>query len=153
MQPSEQRDPAFWRGVLNDAAVAPTLFGRPVEAVIEVVQNPAVVPLATENGGLIFIGRCGFGRVFELHTAYRPAGWGREVHSAAKAAFARIFESAELVFTHEQLGQWRTRPPRSFGFEALGSPFENEFGRFQLWMLTRARWAASPAQARMQEAH
>lgn len=154
MQVCEQRDPGFWAPILSDPDVAPSLFGQPVEAVVALLQNPAVLPLATRNGGLLFISRCGFGRVHELHTAYTRAGWGREVHAAAKEAFRRIFGGGALiVFTYEYVDNWRTRPPKSFGFRAEGEPFTNEHGQFQLWLLSRAAWEQSPAAQRYREVH
>ena len=154
MEPCEQRDLQFWRGLLCDPDVAPALFGQGPSLILDLLENPAVLPLATRNGALLFVSRCGFGKVFELHSFYRRAGWGREVLLAAKACFRRLFdEGACLVFTHEIVGQWRTRPPKSFGFRPMGEPFENEFGVFRMWALTADAWAASPACARGREVH
>ena len=149
----EQRDPEFWRDVAADPAVSPSMFGIDPEALDAVISHPNVLPLASENGGMLFTSRCGFAKVWELHTLYKPQGWGREVLFAAKQAFARLFgEGAEIVFTHEQTSNWRTRPPKSFGFRPQGEPFESMFGMARLWILTKAAWADSPAQKRM-EAH
>jgi hypothetical protein len=153
MEPCEQRDEAFWRGIFTDPDVAPALFGRSPDAVLEMISHPGVLPLATKNGGLLFISRDAFGKVFELHSAYKRAGWGREVLFAAKAAFTRLFESGALVvFTQECVGNWRTRPPLSFGFRPCGEPFENDIGAFRLWMLTQEAWAASHG-SRKREIH
>lgn len=147
----EQRDPSFWRDVAADPAVAPSLFGIEPEALDAVIEHPCVLPLASENGGMLFTSRCGFAKVWELHTLYKPQGWGREVLNAAKQAFRRMFgDGAEMVFTHEQVGNWRSRPPRSFGFKPQGAPFESALGTFRLWVLTRDAWGASPACQRME---
>lgn len=154
MEPLEQRDPVFWGRIFRDPDVVPTLFGQAPESVIALLQNPSVMPLATEHGGFMFISRCGFGRVWELHTAYTREGWGREVHRAGKAALRRMFaDGAQIIFTHEQIESWRTRPPKSFGFRPEGEPFAHEFGVFRLWLLTREAWEASPACARLTGMH
>jgi len=155
MDLEERRDPVFWRSIASDPACRDAFCGLPIEETIEaVIANPAVVPLASENGGFLFSQTGGFGRVFELHTLYREAGWGREVHDAAIAAFERIFSGpADMVTTFSAIGQWRTSPPRSFGFKQASRDFDNEFGSFRFWYLAREDWLKSPARLRSMGAH
>jgi len=136
------RDPAFWRWVLADPEVSKGLLGADPEQVIQLLAQPHVKPLASENGGYVFIQMDQRGRAFELHSLFRPEGWGRETLLSGKQAARQMFSSgAKLLMTHEVEGQWRTRPPRSFGFAPAGEP---EDGR-RTWVLTQLAWNASPA--------
>jgi hypothetical protein len=150
MQVHEERDPAFWRAVAAHPAVGPMILqGQSLDVIDAIVAHPDVLPLASNNGGLMFTARDQFGKVKELHTLYRPEGWGREVAVAAKHAFERVFSGgADLVFTQENLASWRTRPPKSFGFKPLGEAFVSELGTFRTWGLLAADWLASPARVR-----
>lgn len=149
MEIYEQRDPAFWRAVVSHPAVEGALLGHNPDFLDGLIANPAVLPLASKHGGLVFVGRDAFGKVYELHSMFTPEGWGREVSACAKQAFERIFDAgADLVFTHEQVGQWRTRPPKSFGFVTMGEPFEHELGCFRLWGLSALNWQKSVARER-----
>lgn len=141
----EQRDRAFWAGVFAAPEVAPALLGASPEEALALIDLPSVLPLASRNGGFLFI-QSQFGAVYELHSAFRKEAWGREVYGAARAAFRRIFaEGAQLVHTLEQVGKGRTRAPKSFGFVRCGEPFDNDHGAFQLWILTREAWLQSRA--------
>ena len=145
------RDPAFWEAVIAHPDVGPNVtFGQEID-VAGLVQHPGVVPLASEHGGFVFVQLDALGRVWELHTAYRPEGWGREVLFAAKSAFTRMFaDGADLITTHEVEGNWRSRPPKTFRFEPAGE-FRQALGKhLRTWMLTRAAWEASPARQRME---
>lgn len=150
MEICEQRDPAFWRAVAEHPEVSPSvLFGHDAEVMDAIVANPGVLPLASENGGFLFTSRDNFGRVFELHTMFRPNGWGREVALALKQALERVFNGgADLVFTHSNEDAWRTKPPLSFGFKRLGEPFDTEWGRFCTWGVFANQWSQSPARTR-----
>jgi len=145
---AENRDAGFWLAVAEAPECAGALFGAPADMIAQVVADPGALPLATENGGLVFLRRDGMGRVFELHTLYRREGWGAEVHAAAREAFDRVFETADLVVTHECVDNWRSRPPRSFGFRPAGPVFANHIGEFRTWILTRGAWLESPARTR-----
>lgn len=145
---SETRDPEFWIWVASSPEAARALHGFPPERIMDVVLSPQTVPLASTHGGFLFLRQDSFSRVLELHTMFRPEGWGKEVHSAAKEAFEIVFADAEMIITHEDLADWRSRPPRSFGFEPSGPPFLHSFGEFRLWALTVDRWRASPARKR-----
>lgn len=150
MQVHEERDPAFWRAVAAHPEVGPMiLMGHSLDTLDAIVSHPDVTPLASKNGGLIFTARDQFGKVLELHTLYRPEGWGKEVAAAAKHAFERVFSGgADLVFTQENLAHWRSRPPKSFGFKPMGEAFESVLGKFRSWALSASDWKSSPARMR-----
>lgn len=147
----EQRDPGFWQTVAEHPGVAPHVFlGHGPVSLAALVTHDSVLPLASEHGGFLFCRLDGPGRLWELHTMYTPEGWGREVLQAAKAAFSRVFEQAQVVTTYEVEGWWRSRPPKSFGFQRAGD-FQAvpEIGAaLSTWILTRTAWETSPAHRR-----
>lgn len=143
----EERDPAFWRWVAEHPAVREHVGDFNVAAV---VTSAAVTPLASAHGGYLFHRLTPTGLAVDLHAMFRPEGWGRETTGALKAALVRVFaDGAELVTVQEVAGWWRSRPPRSFGFEPTGPARETPSGPFRLWTLSRARWEQSPAFKRM----
>lgn len=148
----EDRDVAFWTDVANHPAVKPHI-GLGHEFSMEAVAEPQVTPLRTENGGFLFVRLDSLGRVQELHTMYRPEGWGREVLLGLKAAVTEMFaRGAQLIVTYDVEGHWRSRPPKTFRFEPCAD-FASAPGfgvRFRSWVLTRAAWENSPAQRRSQ---
>lgn len=148
----EERDPTFWRAIYDHPQVHPHVsLGQDID-LPALVAHPSVTPLAAEHGGFLFVRLDGLGRVYELHTMFSPDGWGREVLLALKAACERIFDSgAQLITTYEVEGNWRSKPPKTFRFEACGEfasaePYQH---RFRTWALSRANWVASPARQRM----
>lgn len=146
----EDRDPTFWQAVAEHPDVAPHVFlGSGPLALDEIIGHPSVVPLRAEHGGFLFCQLDGFGRVYELHTLFTPEGWGREVLFAAKAAFAEMFaRGAQVICTYEVEGWWRSRPPRSFGFQRAGDFGEVAASRLSTWILTQSAWESSPARRR-----
>lgn len=145
----EERDPAFWERVASHPACAAALMGiEPRHFAAEAVAE-LHIPLASENGGFIFVPRDAFGRVAELHTVFTPEGWGREAALAGKQALQIVFELFDLVITYERVGDWRTRPPRSFGFKPCGDAFEMSEATWRTWQLSRDSWRGSPAHARV----
>lgn len=144
----EERDPGFWINVAHHPVVSGRL-GRVVPApeMAAMIASPNILPLAAEHGGFIFTTLDHpVGRVWELHTLFTPEGWGREVHGAGKEALVRLFSgSAHVLVTNEMESNDRSRPPRSFGFIALGGFEPGPWGRARTWMLTRETWLASPA--------
>lgn len=153
MGPDLNRDPAFWDAIAQHPEVAPFVFmGIDQVSLAPLVENPRNSPYASENGGVIFssLDPCGF--VVEMHTLYRPEGWGREVAINGKAFVADIMDrQASMIVTNEQEGAWRTRPPKSHGWQVAG-PFKDVglSRRLRLWFLTREAWLASPVGRKMQ---
>lgn len=141
----EERDPAFWLEIASHPALAGALMGLDPVQVAEVCQRPNILPLASENGGFFFGRMDGLGAVLELHTLYRPKGWGREVATAGKAALALVFSQAQAVMTFELRDNRRSQPPRSFGFEQAADWESSAIGEARVWVLTRRAWEASPA--------
>jgi len=140
----------FWDEIAAHPEVKPHVgLGYDV-SMADVVRHPRTVPLRSANGGFIFVQLDGLGRVYELHTLYRPEGWGREVLAAAKEAFATMFgRDAQLVTTFEVEGWWRSRPPKSFGFQPAGEFAPTLLGSLKTWILTAEAWERSPARRRM----
>lgn len=144
---TESRDVAFWREIVGHPDVAHVTFGLPFD-IAGLVEHESVTPLASENGGFLFCRLDGLGRVFELHTMFRPEGRGREVSSAAKEAFAEMFARGARVITTYEVRGWAA-PPLSFGWKAAGDFSPTPLGDVRTWVLTLEGWEASPARRRM----
>lgn len=140
------RDVEFWEDVANHPAVSPHVFmGLDPVSLAPLILMDRCVPLASENGGLIFAPLDPHGMIYELHTLYRPEGWGREVAGFAKHCFDQMFLAASLIVTHEQEGSKHTRPPLSYGWKSCGEYCYTELPkRLRLWSLTREDFYASP---------
>jgi len=141
------RDPQFWIDVAEHPAVAPhVLFGHSGLLIADVIRHPSVTAFSSEHGGYLFVKLDGLGRVYELHSLFTPEGWGREALATAKRAFAEIMKTAALVVTYEVEGNWRSRPPKSFGFAPAGGSSDSpELGLpIRTWVLTQEAWIASP---------
>lgn len=138
-----ERDPEFWRSLLMDPANAAALRGiDPGVGIDLVIGNPTVLPIASENGGYIFVQMDPYQRVWDLHAVYSPQGRGREAHDALKRALDLVSADLVLVFETEEPG---SRPPASFGFRAASDGADG----VRTWVLTREAWEASKARARM----
>lgn len=142
----EDRDPAFWVGVVSHPAVSHTLSGLAPESIAGLLAEPNI-PLRSDHGGFIFVKADSFGRAFELHTLFTPEGWGREVYHAAREAFDLMFSRCDLIITHETEHR-QSRPPLTFRFARLGEFSETFLGPVRLWALTRDAWMSSPARRR-----
>jgi hypothetical protein len=145
----EQRDAAFWREIASDPAVAGAVMGLTPDQIAEIAARPAILPLASANGGFFFGTMDGLGLIAELHSLYRPAGRGREAAEAGRKALERVFATFQVVVTYEVQGNERSRPPRSFGFVMAGDWRETAVGVLRAWVLTRAAWEGSPVKRRM----
>lgn len=141
-----RRDVAWWDAVATHPEVAPHVFmGLGPVSVAPLVAPESSFPMASINGGLIFSALDNLGFVYELHTLYKPEGWGREVHAHAKECFRDMMARASVIVTHEQEGVAQTRPPLSFGWRQAGD--FREVGlprRLRMWSLTKEAWMTSP---------
>lgn len=109
------------------------------------VRRDDVLPLASEHGGSIFRNVDGVGIVWELHTLFLPDGWGREVVWFARQALEHLFsKGAQVIFTFEEGGLWRSAPPRSHGWKGAADYAPTVFGDLKSWVLTRNAWENSP---------
>lgn len=127
-------------------------MGRDPGLIDTLLANPNVTPLASKNGGFLFLKIDSEGRTFELHTLFTPDGWGREVAVAAREAFRRIFAAgAQVIVTMEVSGWWRSAPPRSHGWVPAGdfAPMAATGDDARSWVLTKTAWLDSPVFKRM----
>lgn len=145
------RDVTFWDRIASHPDVAPHIFmGRDPETLSPLVTNPLAKPYASDNGGVIFSPVDHLGFVVEMHTLFTPEGWGREVAISGKRFVADVFRTVSLILTHEQEFHWRSRPPRSHGWQACGDFVDAGMAcRLKLWALTREAWSASPVGRKM----
>jgi hypothetical protein len=144
----EDRNPAFWRWVADHPDVqASGVMGGP--GLIEsLVVREDITPLRGEHGGYLFVR---LDHAHELHALFRPEGWGWETNQLLKQALDLIFDRGALcVIVSEVGGNWRSRPPRSFGFRPTGEFSVTQGFALRPWTLTRAAWERSPARRRME---
>lgn len=146
------RDVAFWDAVASHPDVAPHVFmGQGVQSLAPLIENPANRPYASANGGVLFTAHDPLGFTVEMHTLYRPEGWGREVALNGRQFIQDVFASVSLILTHEQEGHWRSRPPKTHGWQVCGDFQACGFSkRLRLWALTKEAWLASPTGRKMQ---
>ena len=148
-----ERDPEFWIDIASHPAINGALMGMTPDQVAMAAQRPEITPLASGNGGYFFGAMDTLGLTVELHSLFRPAGWGREASATAKAAFCLIFRTAQIIITHQVADNVLSQPPRSFGFTAAGEFQTTAIGALRPWVLTRAAWEMSPAFRRMTLCH
>ena len=77
-----------------------------------------MVKFAGAHGGYMLVGGDTIGRVYDLHAAFTPEGWGREANAVLKRAL-RELEGWDIITATEVEGNWRSRPPRSAGSQHL----------------------------------
>lgn len=140
------RDAKWWDSIATHPEVSPHVFmGFEPVSLSGLVEAENNLPLRSENGGVILVGLDAFGLVREMHTMYSPEGWGREVASNGKLFMQEAFKTTQVLFTHEQEGNWKSRPPRSHGWKQASDYREvNLPKRLKLWMLTRDDFYSSP---------
>lgn len=137
----------FWRAVAEHPAVAPHMgleAGDSPDWWTPLLAHPSVRVIEGEHGGYFLAQMDPLGRVYELHAAITPEGWGKAASDLLKGALSDL-AGWDVVLACEVEGNWRSRPPKSFGFRPTG-PFQ---GQFRTWVLTRDAWERSPARRRM----
>jgi hypothetical protein len=144
---TENKDPEFWREIACHPEVAPYLdMGR--ADIGSIALLPGVIPMATEHGGFLVCPLDASKCVWELHALYTPDGWGREVHRAGFEMMLFLFgRGAHVVIVTEIEHNWRSKPPRSFGYTPCGEfVFSPVLGRrVRTWSLSSLDWLSSPA--------
>lgn len=129
--------------VASHPQVRHVLSGMDASGLDAVIHAPNIA-MAFEHGGFIFVPADSFKRVYELHTLFKPEGWGKPVFYAARQAFDRMFEVCDLIVTHETRHP-QSKPPKTFRFEPVGDFAWTAMGEARLWMLSREAWMNSPA--------
>jgi hypothetical protein len=142
-----ERSPDFWRELVDHPAVSHVKMGQAF-AIEDIIGLDSVTPLATDHGGFLFIRLDGLSRVFELHTMFRPEGRGRDLTTAAKDAFSRMFNNGAMIITTYEVEGWAA-PPLSFGWRSVGGFEPTDYGSMRTWVLTLEAWKGSPAFRRM----
>lgn len=140
------RDVSFWDSIASHADVAPAVFMNcPIQSLALLISNEKNEPFSSQNGGVLFVKTDHLGAIYEMHTMFRPEGWGREVAVTGAKALHHIFTKALLVFTYEQEGHWQSRPPKSHRWKSSGEFIDQGLSkRLKLWYLTRDDWLSSP---------
>lgn len=139
------RDPAFWRPIIEHPEVRPHVsLGSDADWLTPLLESSDCIPFASESGGYFIVAKCPLGRSWDLHAAYLPSGWGQETSDTLKTLLRKL-RGWDLITVTEVAGNWRSRPPRSFGFR----PAADMRDGFRTHVLTRAAWEQSPAFRRM----
>lgn len=141
----EERDPRFWQAVIDHPAVEHVKGGHDLVAA-DLVGRKDVRPIASENGGYIFVRLDVLARIYEIHAAYKPQGWGAEAHAALKLAIEAV--DADVIVATETSDP-HSRPPLSFGFRCAADFRPSPIGDVRSWVLTRDAWLSSDARRRM----
>ena len=124
-------------------------MGLAPHVVAQVCRSPLALPLASEHGGYIFLRLDSAGYACELHSLFKPEGWGREALLAGVEALGAVWLLGfQLITTLESAGNRRSRPPLSFGFRLAADFRSSPAGSARLWALSRADWDSSPARRR-----
>lgn len=120
-------------------------MGAPIEAVDQLVASERVLPLAARHGGIFMVQLDGVGFVREMHTMFRPEGWGREAALAMREATQAVFDGGARLIT-TQKAEGGEGPPHAHGWQVVGEFAEVGLPhRLKLWILTKDAWETSPA--------
>jgi hypothetical protein len=94
------------------------------------------------GGGFVFVDKPDG---VEIHVAFLPDFWGRSLAMSFRDVFQKVMAGGRNIIAHEWADNWRSMPPRSYGFVEDGV-FENtEFGvACKRWVLTPETWYRSP---------
>lgn len=140
------RNVEFWDSVAFHPKVAPFVFmDCEKQSLAPLIENESNDPFSSENGGVLFVKTDHLGSIYEMHTLFTSEGWGREVAVTGAKALHHIFSKALLVFTYEQEGYWKSRPPKSHRWKSSGEFVDQGLSkRLKLWYLTRDDWLSSP---------
>ena len=143
-----ERDPAFWTAIAAAPECAGALMGMAPETIGALAANPAVFPLASAHGGVLFARLDAFGFAFEVHTLFTREGWGARRSTPASAPWGSCCATARpLILTYEVDGAPRSKPPRRMGFVPAADWRGTPVGRLRPWVLTKEAWEAAPARA------
>lgn len=138
------RDPSFWRPICEHPEVKPHVsLGSEHDWLTPLLENPRVLPFIGERGGYFLVDMA-HGRIWDLHAAFLPSGWGKDASATLKRLLGAL-RGWDAVTSLEVEGNWRSRPPRSFGFRPA-APMRDGY---RTHVLTRTAWEASPAFRRM----
>lgn len=137
-------DAEFWTPVLSDPDVERlSMCGMgSIEDFLWWLSLPNVRQERYDKGGLVFVDKGDFD---EVHVAFLPSAWGREVAMCFRDCFSRVMRAGKPVVAGEQEGEWRTKPPITHGWKVL-EEFEDSVlpRRVRRWILTLDAWNNSP---------
>lgn len=134
----------FWGPVVTHPDVEPMVLAglATLDEFLDWLEDPRVHEERYEGGGLVFVDK---EEGQEVHVAFHPNYWGRNVALAFRDCFSRKMKEVDVVFAGEQEGYWRSRPPISHGWQVLEDFMPSVLPRrTRRWMLTRDAWNNSP---------
>ncbi len=134
----------FWHDIITHQEVEPFVLRglASVDEFYDWLESPGVTEIRYDGGGFVFVEKEGYE---EIHVAFLPEYWGRPLALAFRDCFMRKMQQAETIVAHEWEDNWRSRPPRSYGFVPDGVFIDSNIGaRCKRWVLTRDAWMRSP---------
>ena len=119
-----------------------TLCGlAPVDELLDFLKQPHVEVEEYEKGVIAYVQKEGFK---EVHVAFEPSCWGREVAFILKESFGKQMQNGTILSAGEQEGYYRSRPPLSHGWKVNGEFESSEHPRrIRQWILTPDAWYRS----------
>lgn len=134
----------FWTPVVSHPEVEPwVLHGlATVDEFLTALEEPRFLAEPCEDGGMIYTQKDGYQ---ELHIMFLPSQWGRRVSWFLKESIAEKMRQGVVLIAREQEGYWKSRPPKSYGWEVAGDFEETTHPRrLRKWILTSEAWYRSP---------
>lgn len=138
-------DREFWTPILQDADVSRFCLRNmaTVDDFLEWITLDNVHPLRKTNGGFVFVDIAPNAQ--EVHVSFLPEERGKPIAAAFRETFLQKMQEKELIVAHEWEDNWRSKPPRSYGFVPDGVFNKSIVGvRCKRWVLTRDAWERSP---------
>jgi len=134
---------AYWTPILTHPDIEPRVLAGlgSVDDFVWWLDRPETHEERAPGGGFVFVDK---GQDQEVHVAFLPEHWGRSVADSFRRVFARKMREGRTILAREQEGEWRTRPPKSHGWELAGG-WEPSIlpRRTRLWRLTPDAWYRS----------
>lgn len=149
---TDKRPAKFWNEIESDPGIATATLGNAM-SLAELAAHPSVSTFTGPNGGYLAIDLIPpQGRFVEIHSIFRPAGWGREALQIARETCQILFErGVVLITTFQPESEWRSKPPASFGFRPISEfvPIAGFSKNARTFILTKDMWLSSPASKRI----
>jgi hypothetical protein len=145
-------DEDFWLDLVADPHIAPHMKNSKM-TILELVALPSVRAFPGLHGAYLAVDMLPTqGRFWDIHAAFKRAGWGREALEVGRSMINALFSDGAVAITNLQKeGKWRQGAPRSFGFRPLCGfePVKGYGFNGISSILTREMWMQSPAYRRI----
>lgn len=133
-----------WTPVLEHPDVEPFVLRGlgTVDDFLDWIKQDDVTEYRYPGGGFVFVDKPDG---LEIHVAFLPDFWGRPLAISFRNVFTKVMALGKTVVAHEWEDNWRSKPPRSYGFVEDGVFKSTDFGvSCKRWFLTPEAWYNSP---------